>query len=75
MKTYTIKPLEWVKNGDSHSSIGAICFLVEKEAIQHWELYASDEGNCGVFTSLKAAKAKAQELHEHELAKYLQEVE
>ena len=74
MKTYTIKPLKWKKNGDSHCAIGALSFLIEKEAIQHW-LYASGEGNCGVYTSLKAAKDKAQELHEQELAKYLQEVE
>lgn len=72
MKTYRIKPLEWKKNGGSHLAIGVSSFLIEKEASQHWELYAYRDGATGIFTTLKAAKAKAQELHEQELMKYLE---
>lgn len=73
-KTYTIKPLEWHKSGDSYCTLGNAPLLIQKEASQHWELYAFRDGASGIFTSLKAAKAKARELHESHLTKYLQEV-
>lgn len=77
--TYTIKPLEWRQQNRItwQACDGTIISLVEYadnsteyvmniKACNHW---------LDGFKTLEAAKAKAQELHEAELMKYLQEVE
>ena len=77
MKTYTIKPLEWVEY--------PISKVIESGI---YSIHTFDFVKCGPcaklrrscifeepmsFETIKAAKAKAQELHEAEIMKCLQE--
>lgn len=84
MKTYTIKPLEWVEF--KHHPLYAIFAIAGRSSITiqesrhgRYDLHFEDIAGilCDIrekFDTLEAAKAKAQELHEAELMKYLQEV-
>lgn len=79
MKTYRIKPLKWEENAISRSLESGIytihtfdpitcqpCAKLRRSSIFERPM---------PFPSVEAAKAKAQELHEQELLKYLEEIE
>jgi len=73
MKTYTIKPLEWENSRDR--------LFCGKYIIQHgvafYELQYKEKGAVHFhdLPTISACKAKAQELHEQELLKYLEPTE
>lgn len=76
MKTYTIKPLEWDYDqwGNCTDSLRLYTVYLDKQAYDGWVI------DCAKLPRITAktrelAQNKAQELHEQELAKYLQEVE
>ena len=82
MKTYTIKPLEWRQSMNKHfANDKTIIYKVEhggkygEDNTEYVMQYKDSDLWLDGFKNLEAAKAKAQELHESELAKYLQEVE
>lgn len=74
MKTYRIKPLEWEDNNTVKLTKAAFGYAqINREGRKEWSMLHKRQ--ILDFDSLKAAKAKAQELHERELLKYLEPTE
>lgn len=75
MKTYTIKPLEWGKTHKGYKAGNFEVFQISGNNAYMWVYYEKDGYNLQYdkTDTIEAAKAKAQELHEAELMKHLQE--
>lgn len=76
MKHYTIKPLEWREDHGWHYSRNG--WIISRSLIRENYSYTLTVDNAFVYSNIESveqAKDLAETLHEHELAKYLQEVE
>lgn len=75
MKTYTIKPLVWRKTRrGEQAGYFTVWQRGDKKGCM-WEHYEGFNRKYGETDTIEAAKAKAQELHEQELLKYLEPTE
>lgn len=71
MKTYTIKPLVWKEYGWGLESPAGSIFLPKYSGV----FSLATKWQKSLHPSIESAKAKAQELHEAELLKYLEPTE